>query len=139
MDTTQQASGTFEVHLTPGEPEADGRIQRLGFTKTWSGDLAGEGVGLMLAGGDPAAGDAGYVASEVVTGTLLGRQGSFLLQQFGLLHEGGETLHYAIVPGSGQGDLAGLAGRVDMDIDDEGVHHYTITLQGAGPSTDDER
>ena len=131
MDSTQQARGTFEVHLTPGEPEADGRIQRLGFTKTWTGDLAGEGVGLMLAGGDPAEGDAGYVASEVVTGTLLGREGSFMMQQFGLLHGGGETLHYAIVPGSGQGALTGLAGRVDIDIDDEGVHHYTISLTTA--------
>ncbi len=40
----------------------------------------------MLSGGDPMAGEAGYVASEVVRGSHDGREGAFLLQQLGSMH-----------------------------------------------------
>jgi len=36
----------------------------------------------MFSGGDPRQGIAGYVAIEVVTGTLNGKHGSFALQHF---------------------------------------------------------
>ncbi|SKF62475.1 Protein of uncharacterised function (DUF3224) [Mycobacteroides abscessus subsp. abscessus] len=61
----------------------DGAVDKFGLTKTWSGDIRGTSTGIMLAGGDPATGDAGYVAIEVVRADLGGREGTFLLQQFG--------------------------------------------------------
>ena len=124
--TQQPATGQFDVQLTPENAEAEGAIYRFTLTKTWRGDLRATGRGVMLSGGDPTTGCAGYVAAEVVEGTLAGRQGTFLLQQFGDLDEGRETLHYQVVNGSATGELAGLRGRMDVDIDTAGVHHYIL-------------
>ncbi len=95
-------------------------------SKTFHGDLQGPGTGVMLSGGDPQAGEAGYVAIETVRGQLGERQGGFALQQFGLMHAGSQTLHYRVVPGSGSGPLAGLAGNLLLDIGDDGIHHYQL-------------
>ena len=77
MDT---ARGTFDVTMQPGPAELDGVISRFEFSKTFHGDLRGTGSGVMLSGGDPQAGAAGYVAIETVQGSLGHRQGSFALQ-----------------------------------------------------------
>ncbi len=100
MDT---ARGTFDVTMQPGPAELGGAITRFELDKTFHGDLQGAGSGVMLTGGDPQAGAAGYVAIETVHGSLAHRQGSFALQQFGLLRDGSQTLHYEVVPGSGTG------------------------------------
>ena len=128
----KQARGTFQVQLAPQDAELDGAAHRFGITKSWAGDVSGDGDGVMVSGGDPARGDAGYVAIEVVHGTVHGRRGTFLLQQFGDLDEGRETLYYQVVNGSGTGELVGLRGRMDIDIDDEGTHHYTLDYQLPG-------
>ena len=128
----QIARGTFSVQLTPGASESDGAIYRFDLAKTWSGALSGKGSGVMLSGGDPAAGNAGYVAVEVFRGSLAGREGTFLLQQFGDLAEGEETLYYQVVSGSGTDALAGLSGTMGLDIDDEGVHHYNLQYHVPG-------
>jgi Protein of unknown function (DUF3224) len=121
---TQTARGTFEVTVTP--QEADDGIGRFALAKTWHGDLAGPGHGLMLSAGDPAQGAAGYVALEVVEGTLHGRPGSLAFQQLGVMHDGGQELRYDVVPGSGTGDLAGITGTLALTIDDSG-HSYVLT------------
>ncbi|MGD8214240.1 DUF3224 domain-containing protein [Aestuariimicrobium sp. Y1814] len=121
------ATGTFTLEMSPPGTAVDGAVDRFGLTKTWRGDIAGSGTGVMLTGGDPATGLAGYVAIEVVRGTLAGRPGSFLLQQFGDLDLGEETLYYQVVNGSGTDQLVGLKGRMDLEIDDQGVHHYELT------------
>jgi hypothetical protein len=118
------ARGTFEVTITP--QETDDAIARMSIDKTWSGDLSGAGHGLMLSAGDPAQGRAGYVALEVVDGTLHGRSGSFALQQLGVMRDGGQELRYDVVPGSGTGDLAGIDGTLALAIDDRG-HTYELT------------
>jgi hypothetical protein len=118
------AHGTFEVTLTPQEPEHG--IGRFGITKTWRGDLAGEGHGLMLSAGDPAHGTAGYVAMEVVEGALHGRSGSLAFQQFGVMRDGDQELRYDVVPGSGTGELSGIDGSLALTIDDRG-HTYELT------------
>ena len=118
------ARGTFEVTMTPQE-SGDG-IGRFGIAKTWSGDLTGTGHGLMLSAGDPAAGSAGYVALELVEGTLHGRPGSLAFQQLGVMAHGTQELRYDVVPGSGTGDLAGICGSLALTIDDRG-HTYELT------------
>ena len=127
MDLIRSAQGTFTIEMSPPSTALEGTVDRFGLTKTWSGDIRGTSTGVMLAGGDPASGDAGYVAIEVVRGTLAGRDGSFLLQQFGDLDRGAETLYYQVVSGSGTDGLVGLRGTMDLDIDDVGVHHYELT------------
>jgi hypothetical protein len=120
------AKGTFDVDLSPAPPEADGAIGRFDLKKTFHGDLDGVGEGVMLSAGDPRTGNAGYVAIETVTGRLDDREGSFAMQQFGTLKNGESTLHYEIVPGSGQGDLEGITGPLELTIEPDGTHRYAL-------------
>ena len=122
------AAGTFEIERHAGAPEAGGAVARHDFTKTFAGDIVGTGAGLMLSAGDPAAGAAGYVAIEVVTGELAGRSGSFALQQFGTMGSGAERLEYEVVPGSGRGELAGISGRFQLRVEN-GVHQYVLEYE----------
>ena len=120
------ARGTFDGELKQGAPELDGAAGRCDFAKTFRGDLQGTGAGVMLSCGDPEQGSAGYVAIETVSGRLGGRQGSFALQQFGMMRAGAQTLHYEVVPGSGQGGLEGISGTFRLTIEDDGTHRYEL-------------
>ena len=121
---TETAQGTFEVTITP--QDSDDGIGRLTIAKTWSGDLAGTGHGLMLSAGDPTQGSAGYVALETVDGSLHGRAGTFAFQQLGVMHAGDQHLDYRVVPGSGTGELVGITGSLALTIDERG-HTYVLT------------
>lgn len=123
---TVTARGSFDIHLVPGAPEVDGAVNRFDFTKTYTGDLEGTGAGLMLAVGDPQNGSAGYVAMETAHGRLRDREGGFALQQFATLEAGTQSLHYEVVPGSGEGGLTGITGRLHLTIDHDGAHHYEL-------------
>jgi len=120
------ASGTFEVSLAPGVAELDGAVGRFELTKRFHGDFDGTGTGVMLSAGDPQAGTAGYVAIETVKGLLGDREGGFALQQFGTMRGGQQTLHYEVVPGSGDGELTGISGTLQLTIDENGTHHYEL-------------
>jgi Protein of unknown function (DUF3224) len=124
MSTT--ATGTFDISLGPGPAELDGAVSRFEFTKTFNGDLEGTSAGILLSAGDPKGGSAGYVAVETVSGKLGDREGRFVFQQFGTMLAGTQTLHYEVVPGSGEGDLSGITGRLRLTIDDDGTHHYEL-------------
>jgi Protein of unknown function (DUF3224) len=121
--------GTFDVLLSPPVGELDGAAHRLELHKTFHGDLEGEGVGIMLAAGDPQLGSAGYVAIERVSGALHGRRGSFAFAQLGVMHAGIQTLRYVIVPGSADGELAGITGTLDLSIDADGTHRFELTYE----------
>jgi hypothetical protein len=127
------ARGTFGINLVPGSAELEGAVSRFEFTKTFKGDLEGTGAGVMLSAGDPQRGSAGYVAVETVRGKLGDREGGFALQQFGTLVGGAQTLHYEVVPGSGERGLSGITGRLRLTIDDDGTHHYELEYD-LGPS-----
>ncbi len=122
---SDHAHGTFDVTITPQAPD-DGGIGRLDLAKVWRGDLDATSVGLMLSAGDPSQGRAGYVALEVVTGTLHGREGGFAFQQYGVMRGEEQELRYEIVPGSGTGALAGLEGTLTLTIDDDSTHSYDL-------------
>lgn len=117
-----EASGTFEVRLTP---EPGGAVERRLIAKTFAGDLSGTSEGVMLSAGDPAAGAAGYVAIERVAGTLAGRDGSFALQHSGIMAAGAHSLSVTVVPGSATGGLAGLEGTMEIRVE-AGRHGYTL-------------
>jgi hypothetical protein len=78
-----------------------------------------------LAGGDYKLGAAGYVAIELVTGVLQGRQGAFALQQIATMDAGGSKISVTVVPGSGTGELTGIAGTFRIQIAD-GQHSYEL-------------
>ncbi len=123
------ARGTFKIELTPGHAELDGQISRMEFTKQFEGDLAGTGRGLMLSGGDPSSGNAGYVAVETVDGELHGLAGGFALQQFGTMMRSTPSLQYSIVPGSGRGALERISGELALTVEADGTHRYALSYQ----------
>ena len=79
----------------------------------------------MLAVRTDVEGSAGYVAMERVTGTLHGRSGAFTLQHSGTMTRGAQQLSVTVVPDSGTEELAGLAGKMTIDIVD-GKHFYSF-------------
>lgn len=120
------AKGSFEIVMKAAPAgEGAGRVAvgRMLIDKQYSGDMAGQGQGEMLSAGNPAAGSAGYVAIEHVSAMLDGRSGSFALQHSGVMHDGKSELSISVVPGSGTGDLTGLAGTCKISIID-GRHFY---------------
>jgi hypothetical protein len=123
-----RAEGHFDVKNTPlgaDESTSGTGIGRFALDKQYHGDLEGTAKGVMLGCGNPATGSAGYVALEQVEGTLAGRSGSFAIQHFGVMDSGKFDLKLLIVPGSGTGALAGLAGTMTF-TNASGKHSYTM-------------
>lgn len=103
-----------------GEDETRGRIS---INKQFRGDLDATSIGEMLSAMTAVKGSAGYVAMEQVSGALHGRKGSFVLQHSGTMNRGEPSLSVSVVPDSGTGELAGISGKLSIDIR-AGVHHY---------------
>lgn len=123
---TTRARGSFDVSITP-KPAADPgdpwEPARMALDKRFHGALAATSQGTMLAARTEEQGSAGYVAIERVTGTLDGREGSFMLQHSGTMDRGAQQLAIVVIPGSGTGALAGLRGTMGIVITD-GKHEY---------------
>jgi hypothetical protein len=121
-----RASGSFEVRLTPEAADEDSEgapLRRMSIAKQFHGDLEAASRGEMLTAGTRVSGSAGYVAMERVSGALHGRSGTFALQHTGTMTRGAPQLSVTVVPDSGTGELAGLAGRMSIVIAD-GNHAY---------------
>ncbi len=117
------ARGSFVVDVQPlASPPAEG-LSRFSIVKKIHGDIEGTSRGEMLAGGDYKLGAAGYVAMEFIIGVLHGRQGGFALQQIATMDAGGSKISVTVVPGSGTGELKGIAGTFKIQIAD-GQHSY---------------
>ena len=120
------AIGAFEVKLdpqTPGDKARDANLDRLSIDKKFHGDLEAVSHGEMLAASTSVEGSAGYVAIERISGNLHGRSGTFVLQHNGIMTRGAPYLTIVVVPDSGTGQLAGLAGQMTIKIED-GKHSY---------------
>jgi len=111
------------------EPDEGPAMSRVDIRKAFTGGyIEGEskGEGLFCGMDDPEAG-AGYVVSERFTGRLATRQGSFVIQHGGVM--GPETASRSfghVVPGSGTGELTGLAGEVQISQNVDGQHTLSI-------------
>jgi hypothetical protein len=119
-----RATGTFEVKVLPLPQDSGvdtGGFGRMSLDKQFSGDLNGTSLGQMVTAGTPVEGSAAYVAMERVSGTLNGRNGSFILMHNGTMGHGAQELRIAVVPDSGTGELTGLAGVMKIVI--EGRKH----------------
>lgn len=127
------ARGTFDVKVIPQAPDdpAGGPFGRLLLDKTFHGQLDATSKGTMLAAGTAVEGSAGYVALEIVTGTLDGRTGSFILQHLGTMARGAATLTITIVPDSGTDQLTSITGGMTIIIAD-GKHSYELAYTLGG-------
>ena len=125
--TTDHVAGAFDVVMKPDPhyENLDGGnvLGRLALGKTFHGELDATSTVQMLSAGTAVKGSAGYVAIELVVGRLRGRAGSFVLQHSGTMNRGQASLTVSVVPDSGTGELAGLAGTMTIDIVD-GAHFY---------------
>jgi hypothetical protein len=119
------AAGTFEVKMTPVQSAATDGLMRMSIDKQIHGGLEATTKGEMIAGGDLKSGNAGYVAMEVVTGVLDGKHGSFALQHTATMKGGAPEMTIIVTPGSGTGDLVGIAGTFTIIIE-SGKHSYTF-------------
>ncbi len=122
---TRHAHGTFTVKIQPLTPAPAEGLGRYSIDKEIHGDLEATTKGEMFSGGDPKQGAAGYVAIEVVTGTLGGKHGSFALQHAATMDQGGLKMSVVVVPGSGTGELKGIAGTFTIKIEN-GQHFYDL-------------
>ncbi len=120
------ATGTFEVKIVPLAPDGiggDKSMGRMSIDKRFLGDLDATSKGEMLTAGTDVKGSGVYVAVEKVEGKLAGRAGTFLLRHLGTMTRGVPELSVAVVPDSGTGDLKGIAGTMNIIIE-QGRHSY---------------
>jgi len=128
-----RATGTFDVKVIPqpADDSAGGPFSRLFLDKQFLGDLEATSKGQMLGAGTAVEGSAGYVALELVSGTLNGRRGSFILQHTGTMAKGIPAMSVAVVPDSGTDQLTGLTGRMTIIIVG-GKHSYEFEYRLGG-------
>ena len=123
-----RATGTFDVKITPQAsdlaPEGP-NLGRMSLDKQYHGDLEAAAKGEMItAAGIAVKESAAYSAVERVSGSLLGKRGSFALQHTGIMTRGTPSLNITVVPDSGTGELAGLTGKMEIII--EGKQHSYV-------------
>src|SRR5687767_6307874 len=85
------------------------RLTRASVTKTYTGDIEGEGQVeyLMMYRSD---GSAAFVGLERIVGKLGADTGSFVLQRTGVFDDGQAKEAYSVITGSATGELRGLRG-----------------------------
>ena len=124
---TQHATGPFDVKVTHQDDKStDPLLARMTLDKQYHGDLEGTGQGQMLTAGTSVKGSGAYVAIEKVTGTLKGRNGTFVLQHNGTMTQNKPQLTITIVPDSGTEQLAGISGKMTIIIAADGKHSYDL-------------
>jgi hypothetical protein len=127
-----RTTATFAIEVSVWAPEpfdspGEGPgLVRIHVEESFAGDLEAGGVATMLQVLRADA-SASFCAVERVTGTLGGREGTFVLQDAGELAADGRVLGtWFVVPGSGTGQLAGLRG--DGGFDAQLGQHATAHL-----------
>jgi Protein of unknown function (DUF3224) len=128
---SEHANGTFEVSLKPqplfhSEAQVEKTMALLGrltIDKTFHGDLSATSTGEMLSARTNVKESAGYVAIELVSGTLHRRKGTFVLQHSSTMNKGAFQQSITVVPDSGTDELVGLSGSMTI-LNNDGKHSY---------------
>jgi hypothetical protein len=121
---TNHAAGPFDVKMTPQDDKAVDGVARMLLDKQYHGDLEGTAKGEMLTGGVNASKSGVYVAIEKFTGTLHGHSGSFVLHHTGIMTRGAPDLTILVAPDSGTDQLAGISGKMTINVAADGKHSY---------------
>ena len=127
------AIGTFDVKVAPqpADGSAGGPFGRFVLDKHFHGSLDATSEGTMLGAGTAVEGSGAYVAFELVSGTLDGKRGSFILQHVGTMQRNVPTMVVTVVPDSGTEQLTGLTGRMKIIIEG-GKHSYDLEYSIGG-------
>ena len=111
------ATATFSLTRWDEKPydEADGapKLTRASVLYGFEGEMAGEGR-LEYLMSYLANGSAMFVGFQRFAGRVGGREGTFIFKHGGRFADGVATDTWAVVPGSGTGDLSGITGQVEF-------------------------
>jgi hypothetical protein len=124
---SMHATGTFKVDVAPTDISQIGKEAGLGgmtIDKAWSGAIEGTSKGQMLTSQPGKA--MAYVALETMNVKVDGHAGTFVfLHHATMMSNDPKTysLNVAVVPNSGTGELAGIEGKLTINIDASG-HSY---------------
>ena len=104
------------------------KLTRASVTKTFTGDVEGEGQVeyLMMYRAD---GSAAFVGLERVVGRVGGQNGSFVLQRAGVFEGGLAKESYTVVPGSATGELQGLRGEGSTALGHGTEYPFTLSYE----------
>lgn len=126
------ANARFAIKSWDEKPYGEGpdqpRLTRASVTKTYTGDIEGEGAVeyLMMYRSD---GSATFVGLERVVGRLGGKTGAFVLQRTGVFESGQAKESYSVIPGSATGELLGLAGDGTSAVGHGMEHPFTLSYE----------
>ena len=126
MKSTFTAKGSFDVTVKPEDKNKVSEITfgRYSVQKIFDGDLTGTSkFDMHSAGTDKGA--SAYVAIELVTGTLHGKSGTFLLMHMGTMTPTAQQLNITVIPECSTGDLNGLEGKFTINVVDK-KHFYVF-------------
>ena len=125
-------NATFKIVSWDEEPfdESEGgpTLTRAHVQKSFHGDLSGTG-NLKYVMAHLSSNHATFSGFEKVVGTLSGRDGSFVLRHTGLYDGEKATATYEVLPGSGTGELEGLAGTGGFSAGDAEEHAMTLDFE----------
>jgi hypothetical protein len=104
------------------------RLTRASVTKSFSGDIEGEGQVeyLMMYRGD---GSAAFVGLERVSGRIGAQTGTFVLQRTGVFEGGQAKESYSVIPGSATGQLRGLRGEGTSAVGHGTEHPFMLDYE----------
>jgi hypothetical protein len=134
----QSASARFAIKSWDEKPYSEGedqpKLTRASVTKTYTGEIAGEGQVeyLMMYRSD---GTASFVGLERVIGQIAGKTGSFVLQRTGVFEGGQAKESYFVVPGSATGELRGLVGDGSSAVGHGMEHPFSLSYELAQGSS----
>ena len=134
-----EAECTFKISSWDEKPyhefEGGAKLTRAKVSQAYQGAISGEGLVEFLMS-HAANGTASFVGMELIIGTVQGKSGSFVIQHVGVYDSGGARSDWSIVPGSGAGELFGIAGKGSYLATSESVSvsfSYDFSSDEAGP------
>ena len=126
------ANARFAITNWEEKPYSEGqdlpKLTRASVTKTFTGDIEGEGQVeyLMMYRTD---GSATFVGLERIVGRIGDKSGSFVLQRLGVFEGGQAKESYSVIPGSATGDLQGLRGDGSSAVGHGTEHPFTLVYE----------
>jgi hypothetical protein len=129
---TQTANARFAIKNWDENAYSEGqdlpRLTRASVTKTFTGDIEGEGQVeyLMMYRSD---GSATFVGIERVIGRIGSRSGTFVLQRIGVFEGGQAKESYSVIPGSATGQLRGLRGEGSSAVGHGTEHPFKLDYE----------
>ncbi|MFB6613852.1 DUF3224 domain-containing protein [Streptomyces sp. NPDC056367] len=112
--TPAQTGGSFTFadweEQPVGPADTAPRLARATVTNSFSGTIEAPGTRCAYTIGYTGETTGTYTGMELLSGTVDGRKGTFVLEERGDFDSSGTRCRFEVVPGSGTGELDGLSG-----------------------------